>query len=188
MSYQIGRVYRIISYSNPTFNYVGSTFDSLRNRWQGHKSAYLTNKGGMSFFKYFDETGINDYKILLIKEYKVVDRTHLEAYEQLWINKIKCINMNNPFRISYLSQKHYAYKNKSYLSNYKKDYSKMNKEKIKKYQKEYQQIHKDIIAEREKQTYICPCSVKPLTMKKRVRHEMTIKHLTFLDRMSKNDI
>ena len=45
-----------------------------------------------------------DYYIKLIKEYKVADKKHLLAWEQLWINKMKSNNINfafDPTRICY---------------------------------------------------------------------------------------
>lgn len=57
----------------------------------------------MSIHEYFDRYGIKHFKIILIKEYIVVDRGHLEAFEQLWINKLNSINVQssfNPFRRS----------------------------------------------------------------------------------------
>ena len=102
MSYSTGRIYRIVCLSNPEIQYVGSTYDTLRNRLQQHKQNYPT--GSISLYEYIkkDPLGWNNFKMILIKEYKVYrdnvkDTKHLRAYEQLWMNKLKCVNKKNVF-------------------------------------------------------------------------------------------
>ena len=99
-----GKVYKIIcSLTNDI--YIGSTFNTLRDRWMTHKNRYRQYQKNpsrnMSIHNYFDKYGIDNFKIILIKEYEVVDRNHLESKEQLWINSLKPINIQsafNPFR------------------------------------------------------------------------------------------
>lgn len=100
----IGRVYKIICTQSNDI-YIGSTFNQLRVRWKQHKDRYCQYKSNpsrnLSIHSYFEQHGIENFKIILIKEYEVVDRKHLESKEQLWINKLKCINIKsafNPFR------------------------------------------------------------------------------------------
>ena len=118
----IGRVYKII-HNQSDICYVGSTFNELRVRWAQHRQRYSQVKRiperTMSICKYFKEHGTDNFKIILIKEYEVIDRKQLEAYEQLWINKLKCINEQssfNPMRKNKLSRKAYfdEYKKKRY--------------------------------------------------------------------------
>lgn len=86
-----GRIYRI-QHVQSRICYVGSTFNMLRDRWRQHKSdfnRYLDGKhGGISIYPYFEEYNIENFKMILIKEYEVVDRQHLEMYEQLWVNRL----------------------------------------------------------------------------------------------------
>ena len=103
---KIGKIYKIIC-TQSNICYVGSTFNTLRDRWKNHKERYgqykKNNSRNISIHKYFDIYGIDNFKIILIKEYEVIDRSHLEAIEQLWINKLKSINVQssfNPFRRS----------------------------------------------------------------------------------------
>lgn len=103
---KIGRVYKIICAQSNNV-YIGSTFNTLRDRWRDHKNRYLeyikNNSRTISIHNYFDKYGIDNFKIILIKEYEVVDRNHLETKEQLWLNKLKNINIQcafNPFRRS----------------------------------------------------------------------------------------
>ncbi|GMF27620.1 unnamed protein product [Phytophthora lilii] len=106
----IGHIYRIIHLESD-IQYVGSTFNGPRKRWQQHKKHYrewLSDKHrGMAIYQYFHQHGIDTFKLILIKTYEVEDRTHLEAYEKLWINKLNCVNKNNPFRITKLYNKQY---------------------------------------------------------------------------------
>ncbi|MGN5502206.1 hypothetical protein ACLJB6_09410, partial [Campylobacter coli] len=67
---------------------------------------YKDNKKGskLSVYDQFDTYGVTNFKILQIKSYEVCqehnkDRRHLAVYEQLWINRIRCINKTNPFNI-----------------------------------------------------------------------------------------
>jgi hypothetical protein len=130
---KIGRIYRIIN-TQSDICYIGSTFNSTRDRFRAHKNSYqewLNNKHGeIAIYPYFKEYGVEKFKIVLVKEYEVVDRLHLKTYESLWINKFRktCVNKNNPFRIKKLSDKHRNEKNKEkkyeWYENNKAKYSK----------------------------------------------------------------
>ena len=96
-----GHIYRIVCLIDPKIQYVGSTFNELRHRWQSHKADYknyLKNfHSKVAIYPYFTQYGIENFKIIKIKDYIVYaenkkDHKHLFAYEQLWINKLKCIN------------------------------------------------------------------------------------------------
>lgn len=117
----IGRVYKIIhkSEDSKTKNicYVGSSLNHLNIRWKHHRNRFYEYKKYatrfISIHKYFKEHGLNNFQIILIKEYEVIDRNHLVAYEQLWINKLQCVNIQsafNPIRLNYKSRKAYFYK------------------------------------------------------------------------------
>ena len=142
----IGKVYKIIcSQSNDV--YIGSTFNTLRDRWRDHKNRYRqyqkNNSRNMSIHTYFDKYGIEHFKIILIKEYEVIDRKHLESKEQLWINKLTNINIQsafNPMRSHKLNRN----------------------ERLKKYRY---------------LTYICSVCNIELVKKCKARHERTKKHI-----------
>jgi len=122
MSYKrrTGRVYRIVCLPNPDIQYVGSTFNIIRQRFYKHKEHFKEwlngKKKNCSLFPYFETYGIENFKILLIKEYEVLsehnrDRKHLNVFEQLWISKIKCVNVKNCIRIEWI----YKYNQKEYI-------------------------------------------------------------------------
>ena len=118
MCYVIGTIYKIYYKLDPTIQYVGSTYSSLIDRWKNHKDCYKRYLRGdhseVTIYPYFTELGgtlqgISDnFEIEKIKDYIVYrddederDRKHLNAYEQLWINKLKCVNKYaafNPLR------------------------------------------------------------------------------------------
>jgi len=145
MSYSTGRIYRIVCLSNPEIQYVGSTYDTLRNRLQQHKQNYPT--GSISLYEYIkkDPLGWNNFKMILIKEYKVYrdnvkDTKHLRAYEQLWMNKLKCVNKKNAF-VPQCVKKEQTQKNR-------KVYYQENKEQIQKNRNVYYQENKEQILEK----------------------------------------
>lgn len=142
---RIGKIYKIVvGQSNQC--YVGSTFNSLiKYRFRHHKEDYRRFKNGtaskVSVYDLFDKYGIENCKMILIKEYLVVDRLHLKMYEQLWINKLNTINQVNCFTM--LKKHHRKIQNKKYRDN--------NKEKEKQRLKEYRDNNKEKIMEyREK--------------------------------------
>ena len=165
MSYLIkGNVYQIICLPNPDIRYIGSTFDTLRNRWQKHKSHFQGwlegKKGKCSIYKYFKEYGIDNFKILPLKSYLVCadnkrDHKHLSVYEQLYINKLKCVNKNSAFAIEWLQKEQYVEYRAEYRANkkehmieYQSEYYSKNKGKFAKNQAEYYSKNKEKIAER----------------------------------------
>jgi len=130
MSYAKGTVYKIICNLDSNFVYIGSTFNQLRHRFQEHKNKYkswLNGKGRKcSIFDYFQKYGIDNFTIIKIKEYLVcrehgLDKKHLHAYEQLWINKTRnCCNKMLAFKPII----------KEEIKEYCKKYRENNKEKI----------------------------------------------------------
>ena len=128
-----GKVYKIIYIGNENVNitYIGSTFNTLRDRWRNHKSDSKKKDHNLSIYQYFDKYGIDNFKMILIKEYEVIDRKHLEMYEQLWMNKISCINIKKAFQPLFKQQrKIYDIENKEYITERKKKYNYKNKEYI----------------------------------------------------------
>jgi len=105
----IGRVYKIITNCSDEKIYIGSTQQECERRWQEHTCHYKLWKNGKtnytSSFDLFEKYGIDNCRIVLIKQYEVVDEKHLRVYEQLYINKFKPINKVNSFFIRFLSDK-----------------------------------------------------------------------------------
>jgi hypothetical protein len=155
-----GMVYRII-HLHSNLVYVGSTFQKrLSDRWMNHKRSFKQylkgNYSCVSIYPYFEKYGIENFKIILIKNYQVCDRLHLQAYEQLWMNKLNCLNKNSafqPLKRQYYKQyqKNYRQDNKDKIALIEKKYRDNNKQKIKQYKKQYREKNKDRIKQyREK--------------------------------------
>jgi hypothetical protein len=183
----IGRVYKIICEVDKDFCYIGSTVRTLNVRWSAHKNDYKCWKEEgkvckMSTYDCYDRFGINNFSIELIKEYKVCDKNNLEAYEQLWINKSKCVNKFNTFRIEYLSQKEYREENKEVIYEQRKKYREKNKEVIYEKKKKYREKNKEVISEKKKIKTTCECGsiVKKDYLAK---HKKTQKHIKYIENL-----
>ena len=188
--YQLGRIYKIINTQGDEV-YIGSTFNIISQRMREHKKNYKCwingNKNKCSIYEYFKKNGIEKYKIVLIKEYNCYrennkDFKHLQVYETLWINKLKCINETIPF--SPLPKKfrarYYHKKNKEKRNKNSREYKKNNKSYVSEYNKQYAEKNKEAIKAREsiKMTCICGNIVLKRSIK---RHERSKKHINFMN-------
>ena len=171
----IGKVYKII-HSQSDICYVGSTFNELRKRFNQHKQTKNTS----IITKYLEKYGSDNFKIILIKEYEVIDRTHLEAYEQLWINKLKSINSNNTMHFKTLYSKDYYNNNKELWAIRKEKNKEHIQEYLKKYSTTWRAENKEKIINYNQQLYTCECGIT-LTKVKKSRHFKSKKHLKFLE-------
>lgn len=172
-----GKIYKIISRQGNDV-YIGSTFSTIRDRFFNHRACYKiwknTEERRMSVFDLFEKYGIENCKIILIKEYEVVDKRHLEMYETLWINKFKqnCINTNSPFCIMKLYKKQWHQENKyKYDHEYNHEKYIRNKDNLLKYQKE----RRNIIEQSKK----CDCG-SDYTISNKARHTKSKKHQKWL--------
>jgi len=166
-----GIVYEIYIDSDPNIRYIGSTIQTLEKRWQVHKANFNTEKRGRPIIcHYFKEFGIDRFRIRVIKEYEVVDIKHLVAYEQLWINKLKPINLR---KILVATKQMKLMQRKIHYEN--------NIESLLKKSKLYRENNRESIREQRKKIYICPCSPdKELLKDHQSRHERTKKHQKYL--------
>jgi hypothetical protein len=200
--YLWGNVYRIIHISNPKINYIGSTFSNLRFRFTHHKNnfkQYLKNpiqSKNVSIYKYFEDYGLQNFKIILIKSYLVYaenkkDHTHLKAWEQLWINKFRmsknCINKYNTNAYKPLqnllhqeTKKTYYEDNREHIKNKRKEHYVNNIQATLDTNKKWRDNNKNKIKAYNSKTYFCVACNKTLNLKKKPRHEQTNKHQTNL--------
>lgn len=132
-----GIIYEIYHKDHICPVYVGSTTTALKKRWMHHKNKYKRYKQGLtpplSVYKLFDYHGFDNFRISIIKIYKVTDRNHLKAYEQLHINKKNCVNMiasycpipvNERHKITYKKNKRaleWYYENRDRILQYRQE-------------------------------------------------------------------
>jgi hypothetical protein len=208
----IGRIYRIIHLES-NICYIGSTMNELRFRWQEHKDHYKQwlkkgNQSEIAIYPYFKKHGVDKFKMILIKEYEVVDRNHLQAYEQLYIEKFRknAVNVNSAFSILHLyriankenivcKKKDWYEDNKERLIVKARQYRQVNKEKIKKYcednkekkskqGKEWYEANKETINEKRKEKFVCECGGRYIKINKS-HHLKSKKHQAYIT--SQND-
>ena len=197
-SYKKGTIYKIICCVSDEI-YIGSTFNTLRNRWQQHKSIYRKwinnnnySKICIAIYPYFKKYGIENFKIIKVKDYVCVDRRHLESKEQLWISKSKCVNTRNNINIKRLYRKLYRENNKEKIKEDKRKYNEENKDKISRKHKEYRANNRDKMREQhkkryekikkkqiknQKKPYTCITCNTTIKIGGKSRHEKTQKHL-----------
>ncbi len=150
-----GTVYKIVCSLDENIIYIGSTFNQLRHRWQQHKDNYKRYLDGkkyncVSIYPYFEKIGIENFKIMKIKEYQCYrehnkDSKHLHTFEQLWINKTRCVNKISAFNIPIVGKEKKLER--------MKEYREANREKISEKKKENYQANREKISEKKKENY-----------------------------------
>ena len=195
---KVGRVYKIVS-GQGNECYVGSTFNELKYRFRGHKDKFNSKNETCSVEAMFDKYGVENCKMILIKEYQVIDRKHLSVYETLWIKKLKAINKLEPCGGLLVKEKKRLYAIKYWLENkeeiaekrkpYQKEYYEENKEQIKEkrpeWWKNWYANNRDRVSENNKKRYesrsaiiTCECGSK-IKMSSVSSHIKTRKHQAF---------
>ena len=118
--------------------YVGSTIQTLKKRFKGHKGSKKIGKNTSSC-----QLDLDNCEIKLLER---CDISHRKQRERYWINEIDCVNtLKLNFDIKkYFKDYHKSYhnKNRQQISEYKKNYRGKNLEKIKAYQKKYHEYVK----------------------------------------------
>lgn len=95
-----GRIYRVISVSNPGVVYIGSTFDTLPSRMAKHRYACkAASQGRFHWVSVADVLQYGDAKIELVETYKCASKAELELREREIIHSTVCVNVyHNPNR------------------------------------------------------------------------------------------
>lgn len=165
-----GSIYKII-HNQSNICYIGSTLNKLNYRWASHKAGYKKNKnkeyGNISIYKYFDKFGIENFKIILIKEYEIYDILQLHVYEQLWINKLKTINKIDVFS---------PFNKKQYRKNY---YNIHKDKKLEQSKLRYNEKKIEINNQKKENRITCYCGIN-LRKADLARHKKSNFHITFV--------
>ncbi len=157
--YHNGKIYTVRCKLDDSLIYVGSTTQSLNNRWAGHRSNFKQEKQ-ISFFEYVKD--INDWYIELYEDFKCENKEQLNKREGEVIRLIGNLNKRIAGRTEreYYNEniekvkeykKKYQQDNKEKLAEEKKEYYINNKEKLQEYKKQYQKDNKEEIALKRKQ-------------------------------------
>ena len=169
--------------------YYGSTTQTLHKRFYEHKKLFRLNYQGKSK-TLFEKYGIENVKIILIKNYPCEGKKELEAEEATYIRNNKCVHRNIPSR----SQKEYREDNKEKLKAYFKDYNETNKEKKQEYfkgycetnkeklneqRRQYREVNKEKINEKKKEKIKCECGCEVLKQNIR-QHQSNKKHMDLM--------
>jgi hypothetical protein len=177
----IGKIY-IIKSKQTDKVYVGSTVETLKERFRKHKSDKTCTS--REILKY------NDAEIELIECYECENKKQLKNREGQYQRQYDCVNR----KIEGRTDREYREDNKEAKADYDKEYRQQNKEAIAEYQKEYYQQNKEALAEKNKEyreknkqalneKIECPCGGKYTFTHKSV-HFKTKKHLEFLTKQN----
>jgi hypothetical protein len=204
----IGLIYKII-HNQSNDIYIGSTFDSLKGRFNQHK-LNCNNKhynSRLIIYDLFKEFGVDNFKIILIKQYDVIDKKHLFMYEQLWMNKLNPVNNKNkcfnPLSHKVSGKRVIQYYNdeikeilkketkKRYGMNYRLNNDTLKEKKLEYYnenrdnilikQSEYRKLNIEKIRENDRKKMICNICNKEITVTNKSRHEKSKYHLSLLN-------
>jgi hypothetical protein len=147
INYRNGRIYIIRNTKNDKV-YVGSTTQSLSQRFSVHKSSTTNPKKlNYSLYEAMREIGIEHFNIELIEVYPSDSKEELHSREGYWIRHFQSFNDNHGFncKIAGRSHKEYCEENKEYRLLKNKDYYQNNKEKRIKYSREFYASNKEVI-------------------------------------------
>ena len=162
--------------------YYGATTQPLHKRFFGHKSNYKRNIHKYQSSLLFNKYGVENIKVILIKQFPCENKKELEAEEAKYIRENKCVNKNIPLRTHKEWRDNNCEKTKKYYEENKEklkvNYNE-NKENIKEIRSEYYENNKEKIKEKRKETFKCICGCVCLVICKN-RHLKTTKHLSLL--------
>ena len=159
--YNNGLIYKILSLSNPTICYIGSTCLTLKLRLALHKSKFKNyKKTGKNYYSSFKVLENQDFSIELIETFPCNSRNELTKREGFYIQQIECVNKQMAGRTKQESNQNYYENNKQVICENKK---------------KYRQEHELSL----KQKKSCECGGKFTTCTKSI-HFKSKKHQNFL--------
>lgn len=155
--YQRGKIYIIKNKVNDKV-YIGSTIETLSQRFTKHK--YKSKKETYKLYNAFQEIGIDNFYMELIKLYPCKSKEELDIEEDKYMDVYDSINNGyNTFRpvknreIVKEKAKQYRNNNPEIVKQRWKNYYENNKEKLKEKRKKYEEANKDKIRQTWKQYY-----------------------------------
>ena len=190
--YKYSKIYTIRHKNDDSLIYVGSTIQTLYQRWSMHKAACLHLKYQTPFYKKMREYDINDWYIALYEDIECENKEQLLKREGEVIKEIGTLNKgiagNSDTEYNKQTRKELYEKNKEKYQETQKKYYEINKEKYQEYQKEYIEANKEKIQEYYKENWsvkmTCECGCI-FTTKNKIRHDKTKKHIYNMKELQK---
>ena len=209
--YEYGKIYQIVDVGFSKC-YIGSTTETLCQRMARHREHYRAHLKGCNrkherSMMLFDEFGIDNCKILLIKDFPCTSKRELEREEgkEIVNNIDKCVNRiivgrtpeeyykDNQERLLREKREHrlnniekykekdriYGENNKEKIRERRKTRYEQKKEEINEANRANYQKHKDKYLARQKQPYHCKCGAT-CVLNAKARHFRTQKHQNWL--------
>jgi hypothetical protein len=148
MSYQRGKIYKIVC-NTTGLTYYGSTIEpTLARRLSSHNINYNAWKKGLR--KYMTTSGTilenNNYEIVLVELYPCNSKDELHKRERFYIENNECVNKFIPTRTDH----EYYEDHKEEKKEYNKKYNEEHKQEINEKYKKYKEEHKEEIIARHK--------------------------------------
>ena len=135
-------VYKIIN-SVDDYIYIGSTTQSLKQRFQEHKNDHVNRPKG-NIHNHMRNIGFDKFSIELITSIEMTTFDMIRDLEQSYIDKVpKELSLN----------KNRAYNSKEYNKNYNKQYKQINKEWVNEINRRWKQNNKEKVNESERKRY-----------------------------------
>ena len=130
--YNNGKIYKLVDQENGYF-YIGSTCDTLVKRLYHHKHT-ATRHPERKVYKYFNNYGWDNVKIILIEEHYLDNKEQLLREEnkiiEMYLQDEKCLNSVRPIVSIEEKLEHQRKLNKKYYEENEEKCGLMNKKKI----------------------------------------------------------
>ena len=192
--YKNGKIYKLYCDDYQWF-YFGSTTDTLKNRFYGHKGRSKMCPDN-KMYKIFNEIGWDKIKISLVEQVMCNSKFELNNKENEYIHKHfdnpnmlniqhSCLKLENLNNDKYRNLNIHKTKNSTETKYIKqqKEYRYRTKEHKKEYDKQYIKINKEYIKERSKIEIKCNCGVV-LTKSHYSRHKKSHIHINNLNNIN----
>lgn len=192
-----GKIYKIVS-DECDVVYYGSTTLPLMERWYVHKSAFnLWKKNNIShcaIIKYFDEYGIDSFRIELVEEYPCDNDEQLRMKEQEYLDANECVNEHRAYispEIAKIERLNYEEEHKEQMFKYRQEYYQANKEKIQEYLEKNKEhinetrrkrhaVNKEHVNKLRREKVVCECGCE-VTKGSLGRHRKSAFHQEYLN-------
>jgi hypothetical protein len=175
--YSQGKIY-VLKSSQTDDVYIGSTKETLEDRFDSHKRDYKKWLNGKThYITSFDLMKYDDVYIELLEDYPCNSKKELELEEGKYQRIMNCVNK----RIEGRTHKEWIEDHREEIKEYQKKYREDNKEHL----KEYREDNKDKYKDKYKQKFKCICG-KEIRRDNKRRHEKSTVHIKYIEDMKEN--